>query len=103
MAVQRHLAALLCVFTLVIACTGAQAMVIFDHQFAGFSTGTTVISVGDTISFEAFITIEEFTEVSNVSVSFTGDIETALATAEPCPHGPPDDCFIGTAHNVTQW
>ncbi len=103
MAVQRLFAALLCVFTPIIVSVGADASVIFDHEFAGSSTGTSVVSVGDTISFEAFITIEEFTELSNVAVSFTGDIETALATERPCPLGPPDDCFVGTAHNVTQW
>ncbi len=81
----------------------ANAAAVFEHEFAGSSTGTATISVGQTISFEAFITIDEFTEVGNVSVSFTGDIDTALATDIPCPGPSGAMCFADTANRVTDW
>lgn len=83
--------------------SAAQAAAVFEHEFAGSSSGTTTITVGQTISFEAFITIDEFTEVGNVSVSFTGDIDTALATDIPCPGPQGAQCFSDTANRVTDW
>lgn len=81
----------------------ASATALFEHSFVSSSTGSNFIKVGDTISFESFITIAAGTAVSGVSIAYTGDIDTALATGHPCPPGGQDPCFAATANYVSGW
>jgi hypothetical protein len=81
---------------------GASATALFEHSFVSSSTGSNFIKVGDTISFESFITIAAGTPVSSVSLDYTGDIDTALATEHPCEPDR-DPCFAATANYVSGW
>jgi hypothetical protein len=63
--------------------------------FAGSTSGTSIIGVGDTISFDVFLTLDTGVNYTGLSFSLTGDEIGGLASSSPG--------WAGVANNVTNW
>lgn len=95
----------LVVLTLGLALSSAsssQATVIFESTFLSSSSGSTSIGVGETISFEQWITIEAGVQVSSVALVLSGDLAGVASSPLPlCSHD--SVCASGVAGLVTGW
>lgn len=84
------------------AASSAATTVTFDSTFVSSTSGTNSIGIGDSISFEQWITIDAGVQVSSVALVVTGDLTGALSTPNPfCS----DDsgCGYNAAGQVTGW
>jgi hypothetical protein len=82
-------------FALVMALPLVSSAASIVSSLVSSTTGTATIAVGDTISFEIDLTVDAGTNVNTLFFGVTGDVNGALASANPA--------WAGTSHVASNW